>query len=205
MNKVNSSVNGPVDEQDVKIKLDYPKVEGGYFSCWAESHGNRVAQIFIPRRKLGDVNPRCRICEAVMTYGRYTDQVDTGIVMIDPKTGIVMEAKRVTVDIDKAPDLLAFDASEDHRRKLRKWLDGRKRPFEVLLEKEHGDRWVVHLSYAYKRESAAWNRYARLMIWAHANKEVSPKLVRDFVEYQREGGEFDLAMYVEAIREQEDK
>jgi len=108
------------------------------------------------------------------------------------------------VDIDKAPDLLAFDVGEDHRRKLRKWLDGRERLFEVLLEKQYGDIWVTILTYSYKRESSAWNRYARFMIWAHANRNVSPQLVRAFVEYQREGvGEFDFGMYVDASREQE--
>lgn len=111
----------------------------------------------------------------------------------------------MTVDLDKAPDLLAFDEGEDHRRKLRKWLDGRERPFEVLLEKQYGDEWWVTLDYSYKRECAAWNRYTKLMMWAHANREVSPKLVRAFVDYQRDDGEFDFAMYVDAIREQEEQ
>ena len=116
------------------------------------------------------------------------------------------------VDIDKAPDLLAFDESEDHRRKLRKWLDGREHPFEVLLEKQYGDEWHIELYYSYKREYAAWNRYTRLMIWAHGTHRMTYKpikredtlqLVKGFVEYQREGGEFDFTMYVDAIKEQE--
>lgn len=107
------------------------------------------------------------------------------------------------VDIDKAPDLLAFDESEDHRRKLRKWLDGRERPFEVLLERQYGDEWNLRLHYTYKRESAAWNRYTRLMIWAHGKGREMYLLVKEFVDYQREGGEFDFAMYVNTIKEQE--
>lgn len=107
------------------------------------------------------------------------------------------------IDIDKAPDLLAFDVGEDHRRKLRKWLDGRERPFEVLLEKQYGDEWCVKLHYSYMREFAAWNRYTRLMIWAHGKDTKTLQLVKDFVEYQRDGGEFDFTMYVDTIKEQE--
>ena len=69
--------------------------------------------------------------------------------------------------------------------------------------------------YSYKREYAAWNRYTRLMIWAHATHragrplgttgEKALQLVKDFVEYQREGGEFDFGMYVDAVQEQEEE
>lgn len=85
----NNLTNEPAQKPDVT--LEFPKVEGAYFSCWAESHGDRVAQVFLTRRNLGDASPECEICGAVMTYGRYTSTIDTGIVIVDPKTGKVKD------------------------------------------------------------------------------------------------------------------